>query len=90
MLCECGCGRITPKYDRSNGKYRKGQHARFIRGHHLKGRRHAARLNEREVRGIRKKLTDSRYTLRSIAGFYGVSKECIRDIQSGRTWKDVV
>ncbi len=37
MLCECGCGQTTETYPRNRHTlgYVKGQHKRFIRGHHL-------------------------------------------------------
>jgi hypothetical protein len=50
----------------------------------------AARLTESEVRGIRKKLADRRYTTRMIARFYGVSTDTILGIKNGKTWQDVV
>jgi hypothetical protein len=91
LLCECGCGEATPKYDRSNGNYRKGEHTRFVWGHHMRrGHRHAAKLTEKEVRGIRKRAATTRMTRRQIGGFYGVSERCVEDILRGKTWQDVV
>ena len=94
MLCECGCGLVTPKYDRSNGKYRKGEHARYVWGHHMRAKngeriRHRTKLTVREVLSIKAKLAKGRQTRRQIGGFYGVSEECIRDISTGKTWSDV-
>ncbi len=39
-LCECGCGKEAPIAKWTSGRYGhiKGQHVRFIRGHHLRGK----------------------------------------------------
>jgi hypothetical protein len=36
-LCECGCGQLTPlaKKDSTERGYRRGQHLRFVPGHHV-------------------------------------------------------
>ena len=62
---------------------RKGRHSSH-RGY----KNPAARLNESQVREIRR-LSDEGQSLRSLASQYGVSVGCVSLIRSRRTWKEV-
>ena len=87
MYCECGCGNETRVYEKSTGRYRKGEHARFCQGHskRVKGNR---KLNYKQVEKIKLRLAQG-YTHRELARSYGVSSSTITYISVGRTWADV-
>jgi hypothetical protein len=88
-LCECGCGETTTLNTRTNGKYRKGEYSRFVLGHFTRGKKMAAKLKVSEVRRIKKKLAQKRYTHAEIGRLYGVSKGCVYSIAKGDSWKEV-
>ncbi len=77
--CACGCKRLVKNPKRY----------RYRQGHGTRGQRRAAKITLLNLQGIRKKLKDPRYNRAMIAKFYGVSKNCIRDIEKGVTWKNI-
>lgn len=46
MLCECGCGEVTPIAKRSYGTFLKGEHYRFVPGHQRRKSPHEYLVDE--------------------------------------------
>lgn len=90
MHCECGCGETTTLYLRSCGKYRKGEYARFVLGHHNRVRDYKTRstLTPDQVERIKLRITQG-ITQAQLAGMYGVTRGCIAAISRGQSWPEV-
>jgi len=80
------CNKVT---NLSWGTYKQNSGPDRVRdGTDKRGEKHGlAKLNEMQVRVIRRLIESKTMTNREIGEIFGVSKQCIKHIKSGRSWK---
>jgi len=80
------CNKVT---NLSWGTYKQNSGPDRLRdGTDCRGEKHGrVKLNEMQVRVIRRLIESKTMTNREIGEIFGVSKECIKHIKKGRTWK---
>jgi hypothetical protein len=71
-LCACGCGGITPVWKRTYTclGVRKGEHYKFIRGHHLKNNTNRRSFTLAKTQAPEKIVVDGSECLRIPVGKY--------------------